>query len=351
MTILCSLLISPSRIHFSPVPSRLYLTVAAGLASKAAYYSHALQQQTILSGHSRRCRFTTEPPYQSKFLNQVEGTVQRVLENYKGSHDILQLPPEEREAVAIARNLRTRLQALARNQDCQQCWLQQAHCYCSQCPSIQSPPNLKRLFILIHHKEICLAVDTARLLLSSFPEKCRLVVGGIGPEYQLSMAEMMQTMKNEKSLVLFPADDAESYAQLEEKKTLDCVQDSSNDGWNVIVIDGTWAQARKLYTRFIPLQADGGPPRVQLSNEALELLSKDETAGAGAQLVPGHQLRRHPIQWKAISTLEATRLLFNDMMTDNNGSGSTTQYRPWDVLTSYQRIADAATRTQLGPHR
>ena len=61
-------------------------------------------------------------------------------------------------------------------------------------------------------------------------------------------------------------------------------------------MDGTWAQARKLYTRFIPLQADGGPPSVQLSDEALEFRSKDETAGAGAQVVPVHQLRRHPIR-------------------------------------------------------
>ena len=48
---------------------------------------------------------------------------------------------------------------------------------------------------------------------------------------------------------------------------------------------------------------------------------------------------------------EATCLLFDDMMIDNNGCGSTTQSRPWDVLTSYQQIADAAMRMQLGAHR
>ena len=47
---------------------------------------------------------------------------------------------------------------------------------------------------------------------------------------ELPMAEMIQTMKNEKCLVLFPADDAENFARLEQKKSLDCVQHSSNDG-------------------------------------------------------------------------------------------------------------------------
>ena len=41
---------------------------------------------------------------------------------------------------------------------------------------------------------------------------------------ELFMAEMIQTMKNEKCLVLFRADNAENFAQLEQKKTLDCVQ-------------------------------------------------------------------------------------------------------------------------------
>ena len=40
---------------------------------------------------------------------------------------------------------------------------------------------------------------------------------------ELFMAEMIQTMKNEKCLVLFRADNAENFAQLEQT-TLDCVQ-------------------------------------------------------------------------------------------------------------------------------
>lgn len=135
-------------------------------------------------------------------------------------------------------------------------------------------------------------------------------------------------------------------------------QSASNEqeeGWDVIVIDGTWSQARKLYTRYIPLEQDGGPCRVELSEEALEILSlplrsgQGETTGGTAQ-VSGHQLRRHPIQWKAISTLEATRLLFNDMATTSE-EGTDPSVYPWNVLSSYQQIADTATKTQLGPHR
>jgi len=215
----------------------------------------------------------------------------------------------------------------------------------------------------MHHKEVCLAVDTARLILSSFPDSSRLVVGGIGPKYQATMVEMMDAMKNGKCLVLFPADGAVSFAELEQQTrddnkndegpSTDATTPNNSDGWDVIVIDGTWAQARKLYTRYMPLEQDGGPPRVQLSDDALKLLSNKSESSNGDDLtggaqVSGHQLRRHPIQWKAISTLEATRLLMNDMAAYGD---STRQSHPWNVLSSYQQIADAATRTQLGPHR
>ena len=189
----------------------------------------------------------------------------------------------------------------------------------------------------------------------------RLVVGGIGAEYQASMAEMKEAMKNEKCLVLFPAENANVFHKVNEEIGK-CGFGKRRDhergrGWDVIVIDGTWSQARKLYSRYIPLEKDGGPTRVQLSDEALALLSTTRDSGEDSlndrvspPVVAGHQLRRHPIQWKAISTLEATRLLMNDMA----GAGGYGYFEPvisLECVAIVSTIADNATRTQLGPHR
>jgi len=70
----------------------------------------------------------------------------------------------------------------------------------------------------------------------------------------------------------------------------------------------------------------------------------------------GRQLRRHPIKWKEVSTLEATRLLFRDMMVAMDEIGAE-EYMNEDgkqcheLLTEYQRISDEAAVRQLGPPR
>ena len=66
----------------------------------------------------------------------------------------------------------------------------------------------------------------------------------------------------------------------------------------------------------------------------------------------GRQLRRHPIKWKEVSTLEATRLLLKDMSkltSENllNEDGKACH----DILADYQLISDAAAVRQLGPPR
>mmetsp|Transcript_12300 Transcript_12300/g.22339 ORF Transcript_12300/g.22339 Transcript_12300/m.22339 type:complete len:129 (-) Transcript_12300:1517-1903(-) len=93
---------------------------------------------------------------------------------------------------------------------------------------------------------------------------------------------------------------------------------------------------------------DEGPTRVQLSDEALALLSTSDSGEGNlhdnsSAPAAGHQLRRHPIQWKAISTLEALHLPMNDMSDATGKYGVTSQLYPWNVLSSYQQIADDAT--------
>lgn len=344
------------------------------------------------------------------FLEQVENTVQNVLSAH--SHlvtkdDILTLPRQEREAVGVARHLDTRLQAFRRSNACPRCWMQRAHCICSQCPPV-SPlrplPNnhdhhnripIRRIFLILHHKEIALKVDTAKLLLAAFPQESRLVVGGIGPEYQASMQELREAVDQhpEQCLVLFPDDTARTYEELllEDEEMIGSdgltagdrsshVNRSSHgnsnrninngisqQGWDLVVLDGTWAQARKFHQRYFPETSQGGPRRVQLSAEAVEKLGRTSSSSfddAGVGTVEGHQLRRHSIAWRQIGTFEATRLFLRDVglaHTTNpptfppDGS-ATSPVDPddnavWSKIQSYQEIANAAAQRELGPPR
>ena len=124
--------------------------------------------------------------------------------------------------------------------------------------------------------------------------------------------------------------------------------------YDVIVLDGTWEQARKLYRRYVPDEASGGPYRIQLELEVLEKIvtgvpgssNGEEDGGnsyaSASDTGTGRQLRRHPVLWREIGTTAATGSLLQDMDPDG----------PWEtILAQYQQRADAGARAQLGAPR
>lgn len=244
-------------------------------------------------------------------------------------------------------------------------------------------PQLNRIFLIMHHKEIALKVDTAKLILAAFPDKCRLVVAGIGPEYQESMKELQEAMQpehgesnsnnsNKNCLVLFPDDNAHSMEEIllqdgqhpSQDKTSDsgdttikglATIDPSNNHpaqdyqpYDLIVLDGTWAQARKIHSKYIPPIERGGPRRVQLSESAVATLQE-------ANDQSGHQLRRHSTAWRQVGTYEATRLFLKDLETALPASSlvDTLDEEPpvWEQIAGYQAISNEAARRELGPAR
>lgn len=324
-----------------------------------------------------------------RFLSQVEQTVDRVVQKFAGDGiDILcqdrkdalipSLPSAEREAVGVTRHLHERLSALQTNKDCRRCWLQQAHCICRPVRPLRPPSLIRRIFLLMHHKEIGMAVDTAKLILAAYPDVSRLVVGGIPSPFQDSMKEMMDSISDVSStptLVLFPSDNAQTLdalfpeisgrtngtAATSDKNVIVLSQEPLLD---LIVIDGTWEQARRLYNRYIFNQPVAN---VQLSMESLQTL---EEPAANLQHLnatstsenndisrqgSGKQLRRHPVPIREIATAHALDLLFHDFESLSSfQEAETTLSLPRNRdprFGHYLELASAAAVRQLGPTR
>jgi len=400
--------------------------------SLASGISGTRRRQLLTEARSSAQASPEDAPYDENFfLRQVEETVDRVLSWYyenskealdngngggleidfsnktavKGTALAVQRlqPPSSREAVGVAMRLKERLLAFRKDEarNCPRCWLQRAHCVCRHCPVLSasgtikegttttdtasSPlfataPRVDKMFLVMHHKEICLTVDTAKLLMASMPRQVHLVVSGIGPEFQPTAKDLHDAVQGlgaakaaatDAVWALFPSPTARTASELL-SGPLGNENDEGDDGshynrWDrsisLIVFDGTWEQARRMYKRYIPVEREetddttSSVQRVRLSDKSLATIVGD-----------GRQLRRHPLLWREISTVSAVRLLFQDLHEcsdgGDGGNRSRSQQQPppspdgstellpwWDALAEYQAIADAAARKQLGRPR
>ncbi|KAL7526796.1 hypothetical protein ACHAWF_001912 [Thalassiosira exigua] len=260
-------------------------------------------------------------------LDDVEDAVEAALSRFRAegapddlARDLLRLSPRERESVGVASNLRRRLEGLGRSGDCRRCWLQRKHCVCDACVPLEGSegggiPKVDRLFLLTHHKEIGLTVDTAKLILAAFPFTSRLVVAGMGRECQPSMGEMLDAVSDAargrsggKCLILFPTEDARTFDEIEEelraeggaeKDEAEPREATPDRGWDVVVLDGTWSQARKMHAKYLA-PSRGNLRRVRLGDDAVRALDGiGASEGDGAERgtgAGGLQLRRHPIK-------------------------------------------------------
>ena len=191
------------------------------------------------------------PDSSSTCLDCVEDAIKAATTRYGlRQHDkssILLHEQSDRETIGVVTNLSKRLAGLARNNDCRRCWMQRKHCICDRCPPLGHIPSVRRLFLLTHHKEIGMIVDTAKLIMASFPTT-RLVVSGIKHEFQPTLVEMTEvleqsTLGNERCLVLFPAEDALTFEEIvADMQSIRSPRQLEDEPWNVIVIDGTWSQ-------------------------------------------------------------------------------------------------------------
>ena len=311
-----------------------------------------------------QCRFSggkisePSPLDENYFLRQVEATVANVLDSQQQQRgnvrdfQISNLPAEEREAVGIAKSLDKRLRLLRKNNDCPRCWLPRHRCICQHCgpanPNDSSNllGNLKTIYVVFHHKEIGMKIDTAKLILAAFPFRCELVVGGIGPNHQASMQKLMDTIydTNRTTLLLYPNDSAKTLKEVVEKSSKHDKANTNCTEYDLIVLDGTWAQARKFHSRYFPTKSLRSLQRIKLSEASV----KDLQHGS---IQWGHQLRKHEISWRQVGTFEAFRLFLKDWFQEfplrHTKLEEVNGLEPWEQIESYQNIANKAALSEL----
>ncbi|MBS2033758.1 DTW domain-containing protein [bacterium] len=144
---------------------------------------------------------------------------------------------------------------------CAGCFLLPAFCICSQIPKI---PNRHKVFIVRHVREHRKSTNTARLAARAL-EQCKLLTYG-DRDYPLDFDSVPN-----RGYLLFPeALDHSGRPDPNGPPVHDLVQGPPPAFENLIVLDGTWAQARRMSHRLEPvahmprLSFTEVPPRARL---------------------------------------------------------------------------------------
>jgi len=118
---------------------------------------------------------------------------------------------------------------------CYHCHFHSGQCFCDQLISI---PTKIRFTIVMHHREYHLTSNTGRLAKNTL-RNCQIILRGI----ENTSIDWNKIIKpKERTFVLFPSEDATEINQEGLVNNLD-------DPLHIIVPDGSWRQASKVYKR------------------------------------------------------------------------------------------------------
>jgi DTW domain-containing protein YfiP len=175
---------------------------------------------------------------------------------------------------------------------CRRCWLSISECICSDATQVSTFQH--NFVVIMHAQEFGSGSNTGGLLQVSMPpQNVKVLVRGI-PEQDAEIAEICS---KPNTFALFPKQGAIPFAEYDSLTKLSQTA-SPEIRYNIIIVDGTWTQAKKVL-RSLPLTL----PCVCLSS--FKDLSEDLKRPMRAHIDPSR-----------VCTLGAIILLLGDMGCD-----------------------------------
>lgn len=125
---------------------------------------------------------------------------------------------------------------------CKSCWLLERHCLCDGLVPVSLPMDFS---VLLHYKEFLRISNSGHLLALAHPGSRLLVEGKEDDEQKLSALEAAAVREPYSVVVLMPCAGSLSISELKQRR-----EESGTTGrLHVILLDGTWRQARALNRR------------------------------------------------------------------------------------------------------
>jgi len=184
--------------------------------------------------------------------------------NHVRRPEIFALPPEDRSRSIAAQHKQRLADELRRQGKCEQCMLQLKYCICQSLSKLAAaathkPSNI-RFVVLMHIQERGRASNTGKLLQHILSDTEVLLQGS--PEDDERLALLIESFEG-RAAVLFPSTDAIPAGQWRSRTHTDGCIMSPDQPLLVVIVDGTWRQAKRMH-RFLE-----GLPHIALSPQGL----------------------------------------------------------------------------------
>jgi len=148
---------------------------------------------------------------------------------------------------------------------CQNCWLLREVCICSRLNPIESLQNIT-IHLLMHFKEYKRSSNTGYLLKSLLPHNTKVYIFGLEEDWEKLLSEV----NNQQVCVMYPKEDS-----------VEVSESMNQEHLHVVVLDGTWRQARKINAK-LPKEW----PRVKLNLVApSKFVSRTQTNSKGLSTI------------------------------------------------------------------
>eukprot|EP00761_Pharyngomonas_kirbyi_P011631 gb/GECH01011657.1/.p1 GENE.gb/GECH01011657.1/~~gb/GECH01011657.1/.p1 ORF type:complete len:309 (+),score=45.03 gb/GECH01011657.1/:1-927(+) len=168
--------------------------------------------------------------------------------------------PSEKIMLATERRIGFWLDFANKNNSCLQCWIKRDACLCDSLPLFY-PKH--RVLVYMHYKEFFRSSNSGKLLLNCL-KNSELFISGL--ESHENRLQNIVDKEGDRTFILYPSADAISLEDFIKQHERNLEQhnndtDDNDNHWcetttnstipsfNIIVLDGTWSQARSLQRR------------------------------------------------------------------------------------------------------